>query len=98
MFDRAACPNEVRFLEVPFVSAAALSAVSRLLDRVRQSAGSPLDAALLSGACRTSHEFSRLNNFSRITTPLRQARTQLHLSYCHYCNHLALVQLIESAI
>jgi hypothetical protein len=58
MFDRAACPADVRLSALPFVSLGTLSALSGLIDQVMKSAAESLNAGLL-GACRTSRDQTR---------------------------------------
>ena len=55
MFDRAACPDKVRFSAAPFVSVAALSALSRLFDQALRNAAPALHAEP-SDVCPVFHE------------------------------------------
>src|SRR5215212_7848236 len=58
MFDRAACGREPSLLAEPFVSMAALDALSVLLDPALKSSA-PSSRALFASACGTSHDQNR---------------------------------------
>ena len=58
MFDRAACANGVEHSATPFVSLAALNALSSLLDRASKIATSSPDSIPV-GACQASHDLDR---------------------------------------
>ena len=54
MFDRTACPGDVRFVAAPFVSLEALSALSALLDQVLKNTVPSSNVPLL-GSCQAPH-------------------------------------------
>jgi hypothetical protein len=58
MFDRIACPGDVRFVAAPFVSLEALSALSALLDQAWKTTVASSNPPL-PGACRASHDQNR---------------------------------------